>query len=160
MEEAACPPTRAFAADAPPDLAFRVEFAAVPSLRFHIEIQGSAASQWVAFSAQIRIAAAQREYRDGEREALRELFGPPPQWSGTLKSLLWMHAAAQTPRFTGSTVVALTAPCTYDFDVAAAKYLHALEGGDVPLEFLFSGMVFYAGQAGLRVAQIPWDKEA
>jgi hypothetical protein len=51
--------------------------------------------------------------------------------------------------------------CTYDFEVVAAKYLHALEEGEVPLEFLFSGTVFYAGEGGwLQTARISWEKEA
>ena len=52
-------------------------------------------------------------------------------------------------------------PCTYDFEVAAARYFQALGDGEVPLEFLFSGTVFYAGRRGaLQTAQIAWDKEA
>ena len=54
----------------------------------------------------------------------------------------------------------LPVACTYDLNVSATKYFHALEGGEVPLLFLFSGTVFYAGEAGhLQVQQIPWDKE-
>jgi hypothetical protein len=35
-----------------------------------------------------------------------------------------------------------------------------LDGGEVPLLFLFNGTVFYAGQHGeLLVQQISWDKE-
>src|SRR5262249_32365982 len=46
-------------------------------------------------------------------------------------------------------------------EVASAKYLHGLRDGEVPLELLFSGTVFYAGEGGaLRVAQVPWDREA
>jgi hypothetical protein len=45
--------------------------------------------------------------------------------------------------------------------VAASKYFNALEGGEVPLEFLFSGTVFYAGADGrLQVGRIGWDKDA
>jgi hypothetical protein len=49
--------------------------------------------------------------------------------------------------------------CTYDFEVAAAKYLHALRDGVVPLQFLFSGTVFRAGSHGFSVQQVPWDRE-
>jgi hypothetical protein len=52
-------------------------------------------------------------------------------------------------------------PCSYDFSLAATKYFDALEDGDIPLCFLFSGTVFYqGGHGGLSVAQVPWDKEA
>jgi len=45
--------------------------------------------------------------------------------------------------------------------VAATKYFYALEEGEVPLLFLFSGTIFYAADDGaLQVAQISWDKEA
>ena len=52
-------------------------------------------------------------------------------------------------------------PCTYDFEVAAAKYLEALDGGEVPLEFLFSGTVCtYAERRALQMARISWEREA
>ena len=37
-------------------------------------------------------------------------------------------------------------PCTYDFEVAAAKYLHSLEQGEIPLLLMFSGTVFAKGE--------------
>ncbi len=75
--------------------------------------------------------------------------------------MLWTHAVAVVPPFTGSAVVDVPAPCSYDFGVAAVRYFDALEGGDVPLCFLFSGTVFYeAGDGALRAAPVPWEKEA
>ena len=63
--------------------------------------------------------------------------------------------------FAGGTDVELHVPCTYDLDVAAAKYFHALGDGEIPLILLFSGTVFAKGDGGaLRVTQIPWDREA
>ena len=62
--------------------------------------------------------------------------------------------------FTGASRSTLPLECTYDFEVAAAKYLHALRDGAVPLQFLFSGTVFLAGGRGFVVAQVPWDREA
>ena len=46
-----------------------------------------------------------------------------------------------------------------DFEVAAAKYFHALRDGEIPLLLLFSGTVFYRGDDGMLVDQIPWDRE-
>ena len=43
-------------------------------------------------------------------------------------------------------VVDLDVPCSYDLEVAASRYLDALADGEVPLEFLFSGSVFYIGR--------------
>ena len=71
-----------------------------------------------------------------------------------LRSLLWTHTV-------GSTVVDMPVTCTYDLEVVAAKYFHALEGGEAPLEFLFSGTVFYAGEGGrMQITRISWEKEA
>jgi len=57
-------------------------------------------------------------------------------------------------------VVDLPVPCTFDFNVASTKYFHGLADGEVPLNFLFNGTVFYAdGNGALQVAPIPWDKE-
>ncbi|MFF1798193.1 DUF6084 family protein, partial [Kitasatospora sp. NPDC058263] len=47
----------------------------------------------------------------------------------------------------------------YDMDVASARYLAALDGGDVPLLLLFSGTAF-TGPGGFQVAPVPWDREA
>jgi hypothetical protein len=74
--------------------------------------------------------------------------------------MLWTHASAVVPSFTGETSVDLHVPCTFDFNVAATKYFHGLESGDIPLLFMFSGTVFFADQEdSLRVAPISWDKE-
>ena len=62
--------------------------------------------------------------------------------------------------FAGSTEVDLPVACTYDFDVSATKYLHALRGGDVPLVLLFSGTVFTRGATGFAVEQLSWSLEA
>ena len=45
-------------------------------------------------------------------------------------------------------------------EVAAAKYLHALDDGEVPLRLLFSGTVFTRGETGFAVEQVPWHQEA
>ena len=77
-----------------------------------------------------------------------------------MKNMLWTHASIVAPAFQGSAVVDLPVPCTFDFNVAATKYFHGLGEGDVPLNFLFSGTVFYGDGEALQVAPIPWDKEA
>jgi hypothetical protein len=152
-----------------PDLEFGIEgaevaeFAAVPSLLFKLRIENLEGEpvRSVALNAQVRIAASRRHYEAEEQERLLELFGEPGRWKDTLRSLLWTHTVVQVPRFSGSTVVDMPVTCTYDLEVVAAKYFHALEGGEVPLEFLFSGTVFYAGEGGrLQTARISWEKEA
>ena len=75
--------------------------------------------------------------------------------------MLWTHVSATLPPFEGAATVGLPVPCTYDLSLAATKYFDALEGGDLPLCFLFSGTIFFeAGDGGLQVAQISWEKEA
>jgi hypothetical protein len=151
-----------------PELDFAVEgvealeHVAVPTLGFRIRIDaGSQEIRSLGLNAQLRIDAARRAYDDTERAALFELFGAPADWGRTVRTLRWTTASMTVPAFTGTTTVELAVPCTYDFDVVATKYLNALDGGDVPLELLFSGTVFYAGGSGrLQVVQLPWDREA
>jgi hypothetical protein len=152
-----------------PDLHFSIEgaevqeFAAVPSLLFKLRVENleDEPIRSVALNTQVRIAARQRHYEESEQVRLKELFGEPSGWGNTLRSLLWTHTVLQVPRFSGSAVVDMPVACTYDFEVVATKYLYALEGGEVPLEFLFSGTVFYAVEGGrLQTARISWEKEA
>ena len=153
-----------------PDLDFSVveaevlPFAAAPTLLFKLHIGNAIETEQIhsiLLRVQVRIEVTKRHY-DAESEVrLLELFGVPRQWGETLRSLLWTHATVVTPRFSGQTVAELPITCSYDFEVAAAKYFHALRDGEVPLLFLFSGTIFYtSGESGLRIAQIPWEKEA
>jgi Family of unknown function (DUF6084) len=155
-----------------PDLNFQVEkaepvpYAATPQLAFTLRItepgqQPPTRIQNIMLRCQIRIEPVQRRYTPAEQEKLVELFGEPPRWSQTLKSLLWTHASVFVPAFTGSTQVDLPVPCSFDFSLAATKYFYGLEDGQAPLCLLFSGTIFYAGPDGrLQVTQIPWEKEA
>lgn len=137
-----------------------VRYAAAPSVAFRLRIESDADVRSTMLAAQIRIAAPARAYDDETKARLLDLFGEPGEWGRTLRSLLWTHATVLVPAFSGTTGVELTVPCTYDFEVAAAKYFHAIEDGEVPLEFLFSGSVFYVGEGGaLRTARISWESE-
>jgi hypothetical protein len=90
-----------------------------------------------------------------------ELFGDPGRWSTTLRTLPWLRTTQAVAGFTGETLVELRVPCTYDFEITAAKYIQALGDGEVPLEFLFGGTTFYATESGmLQAALIAWDREA
>ena len=62
--------------------------------------------------------------------------------------------------FTGRKEVDLPVTCTYDFEVAAAKYLHSLEDGEIPLAVLFSGTVFARRDGTVSVQPVPWHVEA
>jgi hypothetical protein len=151
-----------------PDLDFSVDsasaqaYAAVPTLGLKLRVRNRSAEviRSVSLNVQVRIAATQRTYASIEQERLLDLFGEPGRWGQTLKSLLWTITSVQVPGFAGETMVDLPVQCTYDFEVVSAKYFDALQDGEVPLELLFSGSVFYTGEAGLQVDQIGWDKEA
>ncbi|HWE61801.1 MAG TPA: DUF6084 family protein [Chloroflexota bacterium] len=153
-----------------PDLDFTVvdaevlPFAAVPTILFKLHLRNATAGEQIEsilLRTQIRIEATRRHYSADAETRLLELFGVPQQWGDTLRSLLWTHVTAHVPRFTESIVAELPVVCTYDFEVAAAKYFHALEDGEVPLLFLFSGTAFYAAaEGGVQIGQIPWEKEA
>ena len=140
-----------------------LERAAAPTLRFGLRITSVADQpiRSVILDAQVQIAARRRPYDDATEVRLYELFGEPERWGSTLRTLPWTRATLTVPPFTGATTVDLPVPCTYDFEVAASRYLDALGDGEVPLEFLFGGTVFYADADGLlKTARIAWDKEA
>ena len=64
------------------------------------------------------------------------------------------------PAFTAVTEVDAAVPCTYDLEVASARYLQALDDGTIPLLLLFSGTVFLAPGNGFSVELVPWSSEA
>ena len=152
-----------------PDLTFQVEtaaavpFAAAPMLSFRLRIanSGEEAVYTACLRCQIQIEAAQRRYSSAEQAGLQDLFGHPNRWHQTLRTFLWTHASVVVPQFSGSTVLDLQIPCTFDVNLAFVKYFRGLKDGDIPLCFQFSGTVFYeAVDGGLRVAPISWDAES
>jgi hypothetical protein len=153
-----------------PDLDFRVEsvapvpFAAAPLLGFRIAVTNATPEQpiySVALRAQIQLEVTRRRYSEQDQEQLQDLFGAPERWGQTLRNMLWTNASATVAPFTGSTTVEVQVPCTFDFNIAATKYFHGVEAGEIPLCFLFSGTVFYDGGDGTpQVSPISWSKEA
>jgi len=153
-----------------PDLSFQVEgaevvpYTASPLLAFKLRIANAKAEeaiQTIALRCQIQIETTKRHYNGEEQASLLDLFGEPERWSNTLRAMLWTHASAIVTPFAGDTLVELQVPCTFDFNVAATKYFAGLEGGEVPLNLMFSGTIFYeAADGALQIEQIPWDREA
>jgi hypothetical protein len=112
-------------------------------------------------TAQIRVAVARRAYDQDEQQRLADLFGPAERWDQTAKSLYWTHTTVVIPPFEQRTQAGALVPCTYDFDVAIAKYFYGIERGTIPVELLFSGSIFYDNANGvLQTARINWDSEA
>lgn len=153
-----------------PDLNFEIigaeapNFAAQPTLLFKLRITNANEQtpiHSVALRSQIQIAVTKRRYSPQAQARLLEVFGEPERWGHTLRDLLWTHASTVVPQFSGSTVIDLPVPCTYDFEVVSAKYFDALGDGEIPLDFLFSGTIFYEGEEGnLQIEPISWQKEA
>ncbi|MFY9732367.1 MAG: DUF6084 family protein [Candidatus Acidiferrales bacterium] len=153
-----------------PELNFQVEgakavpYGASPLLAFQLRVTNSGpepAIHTVVLRAQIQIEVTRRRYTPEEQSKLLDLFGEPSRWGQTLKNMLWTNAIVIVPSFDKETIVELQVPCTFDFNVAATKYFHGLSEGDLPLNFLFSGTVFYADtNEQLQVAPISWEKEA
>ena len=137
-----------------------VPHTATPTLRFHLHVEDPLGRDihTIVLSTQINIDPARRAYDVETRERLVELFGAPERWGATTETFRWAHVDVLVKAFTGATSFALDVPCTYDLEVAASKYFYSLPDGEVPLSFLFNGMVLYSGEADrLQVAQVPWS---
>jgi hypothetical protein len=136
-------------------------YAAVPILNVRIGVTApdDEPVHAIALRCQVRIEPLRRGYSDEEAVGLTDLFGPRERWATTQRTFLWQHCSAMVPAFVGTNEITLSLECTYDFEVTAAKYLHALRDGALPLQFLFSGTIFTSGQRGFSVQQVSWDCE-
>ena len=137
-------------------------YSAVPTLLFRLALSETSGDpvHAVALRAQIQIEPQRRRYDSDEEHRLVELFGERTQWADSLRPFLWTHATAMLTGFTGSTEVDLPVACSYDFEVAAHKYLHSLGDGEIPLNLLFSGTVFARRDSVVTVQPVPWHVEA
>lgn len=139
-------------------------FAATPLIVFKLRVANTPEEESIyniALRSQIQLAVLRRRYSPEAQAKLLEVFGEPERWGKTLRTMLWTHASTVVPPFSGSTLVDMPVPCTYDFEVVSTKYFNALEDGDIPLTFLFSGTIFYQNEEGnVQIAQVSWSKEA
>ena len=153
-----------------PDLTFAVEgaaplpFAAAPTLAFKLRIanflQGEHIKN-VLLTCQIQIELDAPPLYSRRATSAGGPLRRTGRWSQTLRTMLWTHATVTVPPFDGEANVDLLVACTFDFNVAATKYFHGLDAGEVPLDLLFSGTIFFADVDGqLRMTRIPWTKEA
>ena len=116
----------------------------------------------VALRCQIQIEATRRRYAPEEQARLADLFGEPERWGQTLRTMLWTHASAVVPPFTG------------DDRRSICRCLHLRlqrRGDEVFLRrsttarcrsaSSSAARVFYEDADGaLQVAPISWSKEA
>lgn len=143
--------------------AAHLAFAATPTMIFSAAATdpGAHQIQSLSLSVQVMIDPAKRGYDQATRGRLEELFGPPASWAPSTQGLSWAQVAVVVPAFREQTTFAIQVPCTYDLEVAAAKYFDALEDGEVPLSFHFNGQVFYRdGEGRLQVTLVPWSRTA
>lgn len=136
--------------------------AAVPTIVFRLRVTEATGGKVhaLALRCQIRIEPQRRRYGSDEEERLYELFGDTPRWGSSVRPFLWTHVSTTLGGFTGALEFDLPVECTYDFEVAGAKYLHALSGGEIPLLMLFSGTAFTQGESGFSAEPVSWDREA
>ncbi len=137
-------------------------YAAVPTLQLRLAITEPSGDpvHAIALRTQIQIEPQRRRYSKDEELRLLELFGEQPQWGESLRPFLWTHANAMLTGFTDHTEIDLPVTCSYDFEVAAAKYLHSLDDGVIPLALLFSGTVFARRGGVVSVQPVAWHVEA
>jgi hypothetical protein len=137
-------------------------YAATPTLSFALHItEGTGVRvHAIALRCQIRIEPHRRRYSPDEARRLNDLFGDISRWAETVKPIQLATVSAMVPGFTSVTEAELQVPCTYDLEVASARYLQALDDGTIPLLLLFSGTVFTAHGDSMRVELIPWSSEA
>ena len=134
--------------------------AAAPMLMLDLRVSEPSGRQvyMIGLTIQLMLEPARRAYDDATRERLAGLFGAPERWAVTTHSLVWAQLDVVVPAFTGSTTVSVPIACNYDLELAAAKYLHSLPGGEVPLALHFNGLVYYPdGQGGLQMVLVPWS---
>ena len=138
-----------------------VQRSVAPTLRFsgRITTEPDRPVYAVALTAMFTVEPAKRSYDGPERERLIELFGGPERWASTTGAFRWAQVETVVPGFTGNGEFTLDVPCSFDLEIASAKYFGALEAGSVPLRIHFNGSVFYEADDGrVQVVLIPWDR--
>jgi Family of unknown function (DUF6084) len=151
-----------------PDLSFAIEgvepmaSSATPVLVLRLKVTNASAEEIhsIALNSQLQIEPARRTYSPAEKSSLTDLFGEPARWGNTVRPLFWTTLTSTVPGFSGSTSVDLRVPCTFDFNVAATKYFHAIEDGEIPVVLFFSGTIFFIADQCMQVAPIPWSHQA
>ena len=137
-----------------------VRYAAAPMLSLDLQVSEPSGREvyMIALHVQVMIEPARRAYDAATRAKLLELFGDPERWAVTTRSLVWTQLDVLVPAFTGSTTVAIPVACSYDLELAAAKYLHSLPDGMAPMALHFNGTVYYRGEDGaLQMVLVPWS---
>ena len=137
-----------------------LKYAVIPTIALGLRVSSNQPVSGVDLRCQIMIDVPTRVHSAAERARLTELFGSTSPVA-PLRPLLWTHTRANVPAFDRQCTLDLAVAVSFDFDVAVAKYFHALDGGAIPLRLQFSGMIFYRdARDQLQIARIPWTTEA
>ena len=141
-----------------------VAHAATPTLRFHLHVERPARARGPhdrALDADPDRPGAARLRRRDAGAAGRAVRAARALGARRRSSFQWAQRRRARPGFTGATSFALEVPCTYDLEVAAAKYFYSLPGrrgpADVPLQR--HGALPRRGDR-LQVALVPWSCSA
>ena len=134
--------------------------AASPAISFGLSIASNERIEALVLRAEVRIEPQWREYTGREKPLLNDLFGTPERWGQTLRTFSWADVPVMVTAFDEQTQATIDVPCTYDFDVAATRFLHAVNEGEIPLRFFFSGAIFTYGGNGLSTERVAWSSEA
>lgn len=136
-------------------------YSAGPTLRFQLKVADDTGVRVhsIALRCQLRIEPRRRKYSDNEASRLGDIFGDRSRWGQTLNPIQLATVSVMVPSFTDEVTVPMDVPMTYDIDIAATKYLAGLDDGEIPLLLLFSGTAFYATDAGVQIAPVPWYEE-
>ena len=136
------------------------EYAASPTVIFSVRVREPSEREvyTIALSTRILVDPTGRGYDETARESLYDLFGPSETMAASMQSLVWGQVAVLLPSFTGELTFDVPIACTYDLEVASAKYFASLADGVAPLDFHFNGTIFYSGDSDrLQIVHVPWS---
>lgn len=132
--------------------AFAEAHPATPALRLRLRLRADgAAIDAVALRVRVQMEPWRRRYADRERALLGDL--------SATAALQWSETGIALAGFEGETAFEVPVACTYDLQVAAGKYLTALEDGAIPIRLFFNGTIFRGAPSGFNVEMLPWDLE-
>src|SRR5262245_53630383 len=109
--------------------------AAFPTLRLSLAVDNhtpALAVRSAVIDCQVRIDADQGAYSESEQARLLDVFGPPSGWHRSVGSLLWTNLVVTLGPIERGAEAVLRLGCGQDLS-AAARLLHAVNAGDLPL---------------------------
>ena len=131
--------------------------------RLRIEGVGAAPVRSILLDVQIQIAARRRSYDGVEAPSgCSSCSEPRSAGATTLRTLPWTRTTLVVPPSQAPPRSSLELVCTYDLEVTAARYLHALrDEGECRSSSCSAARCSTPAASGqLQTARIAWDREA